>query len=146
MCAITRGRNCTYEEWINKGVSDHNKLVPIECVDGIQSKTIYAAGNRSKLDVLRRNPSDPVEVRHRLKDVVGEPEVDKHGDEAVREPPHSGDCPAISNAIGLGVECAVEGDGCQVGGPDRLGRIDEESTGETGKTISDKVCGQGHEN
>ena len=80
-----------------------------------------------------------------MDDVAGEPEVDEHSNETVHEPPHSGDYPAIGNSIGVGVEGAVEGDGRQVGGPDGLRRIDEESTGEAGETIANEVCGQDHE-
>ena len=88
MCVITRGRKCTYEEGIDKRIGNHNKLVPIECGERIQSQTGHATGNRSKLEVIGGNPSDPVEVRHRLEDIVGEPEVDEHSGETVHEPFH----------------------------------------------------------
>ena len=109
--AITRG-NDTHEKWIDKGVTKHNKLVPVEGGQGIQSQASHATGNCSELDILRGNPSDPVKVRHRLQDVVGEPEIDEHGCEAVYEPPHPGGCPTIHDIAGLGVEGAVEGNSC----------------------------------
>ena len=129
VCAITRGRNCAYKEGIDKWIGHRSNDVPIEGGEGVQPQTGYAAGNRSEFNVLRGNPSDPVEVRHRLEDVVGEPEVDEHGDKTVREPPHPGDRPAVDYVVGLSVEGAVEGNSRQVGGPDSLGRIDKESTG-----------------
>ena len=81
-----------------------------------------------------------------MEDVVGEPEIDEHGDKAAHEPPHSRDYPAVSYIVGFGMEGAVEGNSCQVGGPDSLGRIDEESTGQAGETITYKVDGEGHGN
>ena len=127
--AITRGRNGTYEEGINEGIGKYNELIPIQGGEGVQSQPSYATGNCSKLNVIWGNPSDPVEVRHRLEDVVREPEVDEHGSEAVHEPPHPGDCPAVDRVVGPDMEGTVEGNSCQVDGPDSLGRIDEESTG-----------------
>ena len=129
MYAITRGRNRTYEEWIDQGISEHNKLIPIECRNGVQSQTIHATGNRSELGILWSDPGDPVKVRHRLYDVTREPEIDGHGSETIHEPPHPGNRPAIDDAVGLSMEGSVEGDSCQVGGPDGLGRIDEEPSG-----------------
>ena len=130
MCNI-RGESSigTYEEGANKGVSDHNKLVPIEGREWVQSQTGHATSNCSELDVIWGNPSDPVEVRHRLDDIVGEPEVDEHGGETVHEPPHPGYCPAIDYIIGFCVKGTVEGNSRQVGGPDSLRRVDEKSTG-----------------
>ena len=128
-CAITRGRTGTYEEGVDKRVNKHNELVPIESGKRIKSKPVHATGNRSEFDVIWGNPSDPIEVRHRLQDIAGEPEVDEHCGEAVHEPPHSRDRPSVGCIVGLGVEGAVECDRCQVGGPDSLGRINEEPAG-----------------
>ena len=128
MCAVTCGSNGTYEEGIDKRIGEYNKLVPIEGGDGVQPQTGDATGDRSELDILWGDPGDPVEVRHRLDDVVGEPEVDEHGGETVHEPSHSRDRPAIDHVIGPGMEGTVKGDYRQVGRPDSLGRVDEEPT------------------
>ena len=125
----TRGKKGTYEEGTDKGIGDHNKLVPIKGGERVQSQTGHATSNCTELGVMRGNPSDPVEVRHRLHDVVGKPEVDEHGGKTVHEPPHPGYCPAIDHIISFCVEGTIEGNGRQVGGPDSLGRVDEESTG-----------------
>ena len=129
MCVITRGINYTYEEGGGKRINIHNKLIPIERGDWVQSQTGPATGNRSELNVLGGNPGNPVEARHRLDDVVGEPEVDEHGGETVHEPFHPGDLPAVDDVIGLGVEGTVKGNGHQVSRPDRLGWVNEEPTG-----------------
>ena len=55
-------RKSTYEEGADEGISDHTELVPIEGREGVQSQTGYAARNRGELDILRGNPSDPVEI------------------------------------------------------------------------------------
>ena len=61
MCAVARG-GCTYEERIDKGISNHNKLIPIEGGERVQSQTSYTTSNRRELDVLGGDPGDPVEV------------------------------------------------------------------------------------
>ena len=127
-CAITRGRNGTHEEWVDKGIREYDKLIPIEGGDRVESQTVHATRNRGELCVLRGYPSHPVEVRHRLEDVAREPEVDEHRGETVHEPPHPGNRPAVDYVVGFGMKGAVEGDGCQVCGPDSLGRVYEEST------------------
>jgi len=81
------GTSCAYEERIYEGVGKYNKLVPIEGGQGVQSQACHAPGNCCELGIPRRNPGDPVEVRQRLDDVVGEPEVDEHSDKTVHEPP-----------------------------------------------------------
>ena len=121
-------------------------MVPIESGEGIQSKPGHAASNRSELDVLRGDPTDPTEVRHRLDDIAGEPEVDEHGDETVHEPPHPRNRPTVDYVVSFVVECVVEGDDCQVAGPDSLGRIDEESAGQTSETVPNEVGGESHGN
>ena len=129
MCPITRGRNCTYEEGANKGINNRRNLIPIERGGRVQSKTRHATGNRSELNILGGNPGDPIEVRHRLNDVVGEPEVYEHCGETVHEPSHSGDRPAVDHVIRLGVEGTVKSNRRQVCRPNRLGWVDEETTG-----------------
>ena len=129
MCTITRERNRTYEEGTDKGISNRNKLIPIEGRGRIQSQTGHATRNRSELNILGGNPCNPVEVRHRLDDVVGEPEIDEHGNETVHEPSRSGDRPAVDRVIELGVEGTVNGNSRQVDGPDDPGWVDEEPTG-----------------
>ena len=44
------------------------------------------------------------------------------------------------------MEGAVEGNSCQIGGPDSLGRVDEESAGQAGETVADEVGGEGRSN
>ena len=124
-----RGRNGAYEEGADKGISNYNKLVPIKGGEGVQSQTGHTTSNCGELDALRSDPSDPVEIRHCLEDIVGKPEIDEHSGETVREPPHPGDRPAVDHLVGLSVEGAVEGDGRQVGRPDSPGWVDEEPTG-----------------
>jgi hypothetical protein len=46
-----------------------------------RNKSVLTDG--SDVDVVGRDPHNPVKVRERLEDVVGEPEVDEHGGEAV---------------------------------------------------------------
>ena len=128
VCITRERKKGTYEEGTDKRIGDHNKLVPIKGGERIQSQTGHATGNCTELGVMRGNPSDPVEVRHRLYDVVGEPEVDEHGGKTVHEPPHPGHCPAIDHTISFCVKGTIESNGRQVGGPDSLGRVDEEST------------------
>ena len=111
-CPVAQGRSRTYEEGIDERASNYSKLIPIESGEGIQSKPGHAASNRSELDVLRGDPTDPTEVRHRLDDIAGEPEVDEHGDETVHEPPHPRNRPTADYVIGFVVECVVEGDDC----------------------------------
>ena len=91
-------------EGVDEGVYDGGKLIPVPGRDGVEAKTATAASQRSQHDITRGNPGNPVEIRHGLGDVVGEPEVDKHGAEAVHEPPHPRDGPAINWVVGLGVE------------------------------------------
>jgi len=136
-------RNCAYEEGIDKGINKRGKLSPIERRDWIQSQTGHATGNRSKLNILGGNPGDPVEVRHRLDDVVGEPEVGEHGGETVHAPTYSGDLPAVDHVIGLGVEGTAESNSRQAGRPDSLGWVDEEPTGQASEAIANEVCGEG---
>ena len=81
-----------------------------------------------------------------MEDVVGKPEIDEHGNETVHEPPDPRNPPAIDGIVGLDVEGAVEGNSCQGSGPDSLGRVDQESTGETGKTVTNEVRREGHGN
>jgi len=99
VCVTHEEKKGTYEEGTDKGIGDRNKLVPIKGGERVQSQTGHATSNCSKLDVIWGNPSDPVEVRHRLHDVVGEPEVDEHGGETIHEPPHPGHCPAVDHVI-----------------------------------------------
>src|SRR5882757_8854737 len=108
MYKIAPERNGAYEERTDKGIVGHSKLVPIEGGKGIQSQAGYAAGDRSKLDVLWSNPGDPIEVSHCLDDIVGEPEVDEHGDKTVHEPSHPGYRPSIGCIVGSVVEGTVE--------------------------------------
>ena len=81
-----------------------------------------------------------------MEDVTGEPEVGEHDDETIHEPPHPRNCPAVDHIVGLNVEGTVEGNSGQVGGPDGLRWIDEESTGQPSETVTDKVSGEGHSN
>ena len=41
----------------------------------VQTQLGRATGERSELDVLRGDLSDPAEVRHRSEDIIGEPEA-----------------------------------------------------------------------
>ena len=70
-------------EGVDEGVSIGGKLIPVPCGDGVEAKTATAASNRSQDDIIRGNPGNPVEIGHNLDEIVGEPEVDKHGAEAV---------------------------------------------------------------
>ena len=144
MCDHAR-MNDTCKEWGDKGVSNHDELVPIEGGERVQSQTGHAASNRGELDVLRSDPSNPIEVRHCLGDVIGEPEIDEHGGEAIHEPSHPGNHPAVGCIVGLGVEGTIEGNDGQVGGPDSLGRVDEESTRQAGEAVPNIIGRKGHE-
>ena len=146
VCSIKRGRNDTYEEGIDQRISNHSKLIPIKSGERVKSQAGHTTSNRSEFGVLRGNPSYPVKVRHRLEDVVGEQEVDEHGDETVHEPPHPGDCPTVYCIVGFGMKGAAESNDRQVGGPDSMGRVDEKSTGEAGETVTYEVDGEGQSN
>ena len=86
-------------EGVDERVTRHNALVPIPGGERVQSQTTVGAGDSSQVDVLGSDPGGPVEVGHGSDEVVGEPEVDEHGDEAVCEPPHPGHTPSICGSV-----------------------------------------------
>ena len=96
-------------EGVDEGVSRDSKLVPVPSREGVEAEATYGAGNGSHVDIVRGDPGNPVEVGCGLNDVVGEPEVDEHGAEAVHEPPHPRGGPAIDRVVGLGVKGTLQG-------------------------------------
>ena len=100
------------------------------------------------MEIVRRNPGHPAEVGQGLKEVVGEPKVDKHGAEGPHEKLVARD--AIDTVEGAGdgvvavvVQGRVERNGYQTGGPDAVGWVDDEAAGETCQTVADEVGGEG---
>ena len=96
-------------EGVDEGVSSDSKLVPVPGRERVEAETAYSASDSGYVDIIRSNPRYPVEVGYGLNDVVGEPEVDEHGAEAIHEPPHPRDCPAVGRLVGLGVESTLRG-------------------------------------
>ena len=115
------GTEKTVQGAIERGdqrVACDGKLVPVQGGDGVEADTADTTSYCSQVDVVRGDPGHPVEIRHSLNDVVGEPEVDEHGSKAVHEPPHPRDCPSVDDLVDLGVEstlCDNEVGGCQGG-------------------------------
>jgi hypothetical protein len=145
-------------EWVNEGVYKNGKLVPVPGREEIEAKTANTASDCSQVDVVRGNPSHPVEVGHGLDDVAWEPEVDEHSTKTVHEPPHPRDRPAVDDSVGLGMEDSlreargrdssripisaatyVQCDSGQVGWPNGTRWVYEESAGKASKTVSNKI-------
>ena len=91
------------------------------------------------MDVLGGDPSGPVEVGHGSDEVVGEPKVDEHGDEAVCEPPHPGHGPSICRSVCSRMESPVQRDGGEVIRPDSARGVHEETTGKACQTVTNEV-------
>lgn len=132
-------------EGIDEGVTSNNALIPIPSGERVQSQTTVSTGNRSQVDVVGSDPGSPVEVGHSSDEVVGEPEVYEHGAEAVSEPPHPRNLPAIGWSVGFGVESPVERDCGQVSRPDSAGWVHKETAGEAGETVTDEISREGNE-
>ena len=143
------------EEFYNNG-----KLVPVKGGNGIAAKASNTAGNRGKVDAIWGDPDHLVEVRHGMGDVVGELEVGKHCAGATDKPPHPRGGPAINNAVYLRVwrggapwwrrdqklskalasaVIYIPRDSHQVAWTNGARRVYEESPGNTGEIIPNKV-------
>ena len=92
------------KEGVDEGVSTNGELAPVPGGEGVEAKTANTASDCSQVDVIRGDPGHPIEVGHGLDDVAGEPEVDEHGTEAIHEPPHPRDGPAVNDSVGPGME------------------------------------------
>lgn len=97
------------------------------------------------MNVLWRDPCHPVEVTQRLKDVIGEPEVDEHATKAVQEIAQLADLPSIGSGVVFVVESTIQRDCGQIRRPDRSGGVDQETTGQTSQTVTNEVSGEGNQ-
>ena len=94
-------------EGSDERVYKSGELVPVPSWERVKAKTADTASNCSQVDVFWGDPGHPAEVGHGLNDVPREPEVDEHSTKTVHEPPHPRDGPAVSDLVGLGMECLL---------------------------------------
>ena len=94
-------------ERADQRIKRDGSLVPVKGGEGVNAEAADTASNRGQDDVIRADPSDPVEVGHGLDDVVGKPEVDEHCAEAVHEPPQPRDGPAVGRLVALRMESTL---------------------------------------
>lgn len=143
---------------VNDGEGGHDQRigvqhqgVPIERGDRVVTQTVDGTDNVVEDLVVGGDPTHPVEHRERGEDVGWEPEVEEHGGEGEDEALHSGCSEGEAEwtldweAVVAVVQCRVEGNGNEGRGPNRVDGVDEETSGNTSHTVTDKVDGQREE-
>lgn len=85
-----------------------------------------------KVQVVGSNPAHPAKHAQSREDILGKPEVYKHGDEGDGKEPELRDLEdpapgALNGRIPVRVESAVQGHGDQAGWPYAVRRVNEES-------------------
>lgn len=126
------------------------KDVPVKSRKRIEPKAVVGARDVSQPGVVWRNPRHPAESRKRRKDVVGEPEIDKHEREGVEEEVEPRHCPNLAEwsqgrCIPLAVESAVQSNGDEGLWPYTIRRVYQESSADSRETVADEVARQGNQ-
>lgn len=124
--------------------------VPIPGGERIQTEAVVDTGDDVEIAMAGCNPANPVELGKRRKNVAGEPEPDKHGCEHEVEEVQPRDSPNLSERasdwrVATGVECRVERNGDEGGGPHAVRGIHDEATDDAGHAIANKVGGESNE-
>ena len=127
------------EEWRNQRRSGRNDHVPIESGDRVEAQTRLRASDGIQFEIVRGNPGHPGEVREEGGNVVGEPEVDEHACERIKEESELGDLPSVGNRVNLGVERVVQCNSGKIARPDSSRGVHKEPARKTGETIPNEL-------
>ena len=125
--------------------------VPVESGPRVETETVLEAGDVAENHVVGGNPRKPAKGAKSNEDVVGEPEVDEHGQSGVQEEGVAGHGEHLLEGakhrhVCLGVEGIVESNGDERGGPDAVAGINEETASQAGHAVTDQVGGEGDQN
>ena len=117
--------------------ADIRNLTPVERDDG-HSKARHGAEELVDNDVVRSDPTDPVEVRQRLERISRQPVPAERAEECVGKEPLAGDTAARAHAcILLRVQGVEERAGDEIGGPNHRLGLYKEPAGDAANRKSD---------